>query len=74
MHRTIRTIQKPINGQLLIQVPKEFHDMELEIIIQPISDEKNKQATIHSGRLEMVAHLKGSLPNRPYSKSDYYQQ
>jgi len=37
-------------------------------------DEKNKQVIIHAGRLEMVAHLKGSLPNRPYSKFDYYQQ
>ncbi len=70
----MKTIQKPINGQLLIQVPEEFHDMELEITIQPISDKKNKPTTIHTGHLEMVAHLKGSLPNRPYSKFDYYQQ
>jgi len=72
--QTIRIIQKPINGQLLIQVPKEFHDIALEITIQPISDKKNKPTTIHTGRLEMVAHLKGSLPNRPYSKFDHYQQ
>ncbi|NUO00647.1 MAG: hypothetical protein HUU01_08525 [Saprospiraceae bacterium] len=72
--QAVRTVQKPINGQLLIQVPKEFHDIELEIIIQPISDEKNKQPTIHTERLAMVAHLKGLLPNRPYSKSDHYQQ
>ena len=72
--QAVRTVQKPINGQLLIQVPEGFHDMELEIIIQPILKEENQQATIHTGRLEMVAHLKGSLPNRPSSKSDHYQQ
>ncbi len=73
--QTVKTIQKPINGQLLIQVPEEFHDMELEIIILPAPAlHEEQEVDKRNRRLEMVAHLKGSLPNRPYSKADHYLQ
>jgi len=73
--QAVRTVQKPVNGQLLIQVPERFHDIELEIIILPAPVlHENQKVKKQLGRLEMVAHLKGSLPNRPYSKHDYYEQ
>ena len=36
--QAVRKIQKPINGQLLIQLPENFHDVELEIIIFPVME------------------------------------
>ncbi len=73
--QAVRTIQKPENGQLMIQVPEHFHDIELEVIILPaysvaVSDEQE----LVVNRLELIAHLKGSIPNLPYSKYDFYEQ
>jgi hypothetical protein len=73
--QAVRTIQKPKNGQLMIQLPAQFHDIELEIIIlpvQPVQDTDVERSTIN--RLEMVSHLKGILPDQPYSKYDFYEQ
>lgn len=72
--QAVRTIQRPVNGELLIQVPERFHNMELEIIILPALAKEEEGDNQKVGRLEMVAHLKGSLPNRPYSKYDSYEQ
>ena len=35
--QAVRKFQKPVNGQLLIQLPENFHDVELEIIIFPVT-------------------------------------
>lgn len=59
----------------MIQLPEQFHDIELEIIIlpaQPIQDVEVEPTP--TNRLEMVAHLKGILPDVPYSKYDFYEQ
>lgn len=73
--QAVRTIQTPVNGQLLIQVPEQFHDLDLEIIILPVSNSKPiKPRREKKDRLKMVAHLKGILPNLPYSKYDVYEQ
>jgi hypothetical protein len=73
--QAVRTIQTAKNGHLMIQLPAQFHDIELEIIILPAQPSKESDvAPPTTNRLEMVAHLKGILPDLHYSKYDFYEQ
>ncbi|WP_353481219.1 hypothetical protein [Haliscomenobacter sp.] len=73
--QAVRTIQKSENGLLMIQLPEHFHDIDLEIIILPAHPIQDTEVVPpSSNRLEMVAHLKGILPDLPYSKYDFYEQ
>lgn len=75
--QALRTVAKSENGQLLIQLPDFFHNIELEVIILPASITDHLVQEVNpngDARLQMVAHLKGSLPNVSYSKYDFYEQ
>jgi hypothetical protein len=73
--QAVRTIQKSENGQLMIQLPEHFHDIDLEIIILPAHPIQDTEVVPpSSNRLEMVAHLKGILPDLSYSKYNFYKQ
>ena len=68
----IRTIQKSNNGLLHLSIPQHFQNIDLEIIILPLLN--SPKSAPSKNRLQMIAHLKGSLPNLSYSKYDFYEQ
>ncbi len=76
--QAIRTIQKPTTGALTIQIPEEFINQELEIIIllpQQVSDNQNQVAE-HTERYLIAQQFKGNAlyPDYPTNKYDVYEQ
>ncbi|MDX1939087.1 MAG: hypothetical protein SFU99_00965 [Saprospiraceae bacterium] len=74
--QAIRTIQKPTSGELTIQIPEEFINQELEIIIllpQQVSDNQDQE---HTERYLIAQQFKGDAlyPDYPTDELNVYEQ
>ncbi|MBK7869297.1 MAG: hypothetical protein IPJ74_00770 [Saprospiraceae bacterium] len=76
--QAIRTIQKPTSGELTIQIPEEFINQEVEIIIllpQQVSDNQDQVAE-HTERYLIAQQFKGDAlyPDYPTDELNVYEQ
>jgi hypothetical protein len=64
---SIRLIQKPVNGQIVFNVPDEMRDETIVIDFQPVREEQ---------RSLVMKSRKGRLKNQTYpiDKHDVYNQ
>ena len=77
--QAIRTIQKPTTGALTIQIPEEFINQELEIIVllgeKPIQV-TDDQVAEHTERYLIAQQFKGDalFPDFPTEELNVYEQ
>jgi hypothetical protein len=68
----LRTIQKPLNGKLIIEVPKDFENDNCEVIVlkiaEGITDIKDIDVTLT--RYEVLQKFKGIAKDSTYNVGD----
>lgn|GEM_PF-1391310 len=76
----IQVIQKPENGQLVIDVPDELRDETLVVTFEPLPKEKTDQPPLTdeevAKRVEIFNQVRGRSKDStyPYNKYDVYNQ
>jgi hypothetical protein len=70
----IRLIQKPENGQLIINVPDEMRDQALVIEFHPVREEQVQEQTLAEAAQAFFEKLPAPDPNFNWDDLNAYEQ
>lgn len=70
----LRFIETPHNGQLTITLPEELNDAEVEVIVRPLHEIKNRGG--QPSRSEIAQNYVQKLRKTDFNREDYnvYEQ
>ncbi|WP_338874534.1 hypothetical protein WBJ53_02845 [Spirosoma sp. SC4-14] len=70
----VRLIQKPENGQLIINVPDEMRDQTLVVEFHPIWEEQSQEKTLAEISRAFFEKLPAPDPNLNWDELNVYKQ
>lgn len=70
----VRLIQKPENGQLIINVPDEMRDQTLVVEFHPIREEQSQEKTLAEISQAFFGKLPAPDPNLNWDELNVYEQ
>lgn len=70
----LRFIETPKNGLLTLHLPEEFNEAEVEVIVRPLHEIKNR--IVQPSRLEVAQNYIRKLKKADFDREDYnvYEQ